>query len=227
MSASRSRRTTSDREGDNTGEGISSAQKTYISDYLNTADNALRGRLQSSAGRTYIDKASAVDYYIAMEYMKPVDGNMWASVYMYKPRERKLHFGPLWDFDLAAGSATRAGNVASSSSFYLKNNLGISAQQDTSNGKTWFNRLNEYPCFRNAVAARWDEVQGGLNVAGFIDAQKAIIKSSARRRSRTLPTGASHGYRISDYQVIKSNFDADVSYLRTWATGRKSWLNGG
>ncbi len=45
-----------------------------------------------------------------MEYLKPVDGNMWASVYMYKPRGEKIHFGPLWDFDLATGSATRAGN---------------------------------------------------------------------------------------------------------------------
>ena len=29
----------------------------------------------------------------------------------------------MWDFDLAAGSATRAGNVASTSSFYLKNDF--------------------------------------------------------------------------------------------------------
>ena len=94
----------------------------------------------TSGWRNYIDEASAVDYYIAMEFMKPVDGNMWASVYMYKPRSGKLKFGPMWDFDLAAGSANRAGNVVSSSSFYLRNPLGVSAMQSS---KTWFNRLNE------------------------------------------------------------------------------------
>ena len=212
-----------DREGDPTGKGISGAQKTYISGYLNSADNAMRrDSCQSSDYLNFIDKDSAVDYYIAMEYMKPVDGNMWASVYMYKPRGEKLHFGPLWDFDLAAGSATRAGNVASSSGFYLKNNLGISAQQSSN---TWFNCLNKRKSFRDAVEARWNEVQGPMNVGGFIDTQKAIIKSSAETSFSNAPNGASHGYRISDYQVIKSNFDADVSYLRSWATGRKSWLN--
>jgi CotH kinase protein len=208
-----------DREGDNTGEGISSAQKNYISDYLNKVDNSLRS---GPAWDTYIDWDSAVDYYIAMEYMKPVDGNMWASVYMYKPRGEKLHFGPLWDFDLAAGSATRAGNVASSSSFYLKNNLGVSAQQDTSNGKTWFNRLNEYPSFRAAVAQRWAQIQGQLNVTGYIDGQSSILSQSANANFQKW----SHGSRISEYQVIKANWAADVSYLRGWASGRKSWLNG-
>ncbi len=209
-----------DREGDNTGEGITSAQKTYISNYLNTVDNSLRGG--PDAWDKYIDRDSAIDYYIAMEYMKPVDGNMWASVYMYKPRNGKLHFGPLWDFDLAAGSADRAGNVVSPSSFYLKNNLGVSAQQDTTNGKTWFNRLNEFPSFRAAVAARWDEIKGSLDTTGYLNTQKALIEDSAALNFQRW----SHSSRISDVQVIKSSWSADVNYLRDWAAARKSWLGG-
>ena len=208
------------RDGEDTGDGINSAQKNYISNYLNTVDNSLRS---GPAWDTYIDRDSAVDYYIAMEYMKPVDGNMWASVYMYKPRGGKLHFGPMWDFDLAAGSANRAGNVVSSSSFYLKNNLGVSAQQDTTNGKTWFNRLNEYPSFRAAVAERWDQIQSGLDVTGYVDAQSGDISESQKANFQKW----SHSSRISDVQVIKANWAADVSYLRGWASGRKSWLSGG
>ena len=209
-----------DREGDNTGDGISSAQRSYISNYLNTVDSSLRGG--PDAWDKYIDRDSAIDYYIAMEYLKPVDGNMWASVYMYKPRGGKLHFGPLWDFDLAAGSATRAGNVASSSSFYLKNNLGISAQQDTSNGKTWFNRLNEFPSFRNAVADRWDEIKGSLDTTGYLTTQRNLIDDSADLNFQKW----GHSSRISEYQVIKSSWSSDVNYLRDWASARKSWLGG-
>ena len=113
-----------------------------------------------------------------MEYMKPVDGNMWASVYMYKPRNEKLLFGPLWDFDLAAGSANRAGNVVSSSSFYLRNNLGVSAQQSSN---TWFNCLNKRSSFRAAVKARWNEVKNDLDTTTFIDDQAAIIADSANK----------------------------------------------
>ena len=125
-----------------TGEGISSAAEDVHQQLPQRADSALRAAAASDApaGRTTSTDASAVDYYIAMEFMKPVDGNMWASVYMYKPRSGKLNFGPMWDFDLAAGSANRAGNVVSSSSFYLRNNLGVSAQQSSN---TWFNCLNK------------------------------------------------------------------------------------
>ena len=217
---------TSTGSGTKTSKGISSAQKSYISGYLNDADSALRGgnfTSDSSGWKKYINESSAVDYYIAMEFMKPVDGNMWASVYMYKPQNGKIEFGPMWDFDLAAGSANRAGNVVSSSSFYLRNNLGVSAQQDTTSGKTWFNRLNEDPDFRAAVKARWNEVKGSINTDAFIDAQKAVISSSANSSYSSGPS--SHGYRISPYQVIKSTWAADVSYLRSWASSRKSWLN--
>ena len=149
-----------------------------------------------------------MDYYIAMEYMKPVDGNMWASVFMYKPRNGKLFFGPLWDFDLAAGSANRAGNVVSSSSFYLRNNLGVSAQQSSN---TWFNCLNKRSSFRADVKARWAEVKNNLNVTGFIDDQAGIIGTSANRSFSLAPNGASHSYRISKYQTIKGSWSSDVS----------------
>jgi hypothetical protein len=225
-----------DREGVKTTKGISSQQQTYINNYLNKVDGVLRGsnfRDNETGWKKYINKESAVDYYIAMEYMKPVDGNMWASVYMYKQRDSaagaedgQLYFGPMWDFDLGAGSATRAGNVVSPSGFYLRNFIQHSAQQDTTNGKTWFNRLNEDPEFRNAVAARWDAVQASLTPGSFIDGLKATIKDSAETSFSLAPNGASHSYRISQYQVIKSNFDADVAYLRKWANDRKSWLNG-
>ena len=207
--------------GTKTNKGISSAQKTYISNYLNAADSALRsGSCQSTSWTNYIDQASAVDYYIAMEYMKPVDGNMWASVFMYKPQGEKIHFGPLWDFDLAAGSANRAGNVVSPSSFYLRNNLGVSAQQSSN---TWFNCLNKRSSFRAAVKARWNDVKDDINTTTFLNDQKDIIANSAAQSFSSSPS--SHSYRISDYQIIKSSWSADVSYLVSWASSRKSWLS--
>ena len=104
----------------------------WINSYVDKADTDLfDGSASSTDWMSRIDLQSAADYYIAMEFLKPVDGNMWASVYMYKPRDGKIRLGPLWDFDLAMGSATRAGNVASPSSWYLRNPLNISARQTT------------------------------------------------------------------------------------------------
>ena len=217
------------REGDKTTKGISSQQKSYISSYLNTVDSNLRGSgftNPTTGWRKYIDEASAVDYYIGMEFMKPVDGNMWASVYMYKQRDTsagagdgKLFFGPLWDFDLSSGMANRAGNVVSPSGFYLRNNLDTGAQQSS---KTWFNRLNEDASFREAVKDRWNEIRDELQPQSFLDAQEDIIAQSASQTYSSF----SHSTRYSSVQQIKSNWSADVSYLRSWVGSRKSWLNG-
>ncbi len=203
-------------------EGITSAQVSYINGYLDKTDSVLysSGFTNDSTGwKKYIDQASAVDYYIGMELMKPVDGNMWASVYMYKQRNGKLFFGPLWDFDMAMGSANRAGNVVSPSSWYLRNNLGVSAQQSN---KTWFNRLNEDPDFRSAVRARWKQVYPNLNQSGFIDSQRSLIAASASENF----TKWNVKEHLSKYQVVKGSWSAEVSYLKSWMSSRRSWMNG-
>lgn len=211
-----------DREGVQTPEGISSQQKTYISKYLNDADTALRGSNFTSATsgwRKYISEDSAVDYYLAMEFLKPVDGNMWASVYMYKPRGGKLEFGPLWDFDLGLGSANRAGNVASTSGWYLRNVINVSAKQSS---KTWFNRLNEDASFRAKVDARWNQLYGTLSSTSYITQQKGIMAASAAENYKRW----SYSKRISDYQVFKSSWSADADAVSDWMSSRRSWLNG-
>ena len=202
-------------------EDYCSAMGTYINGYVDAADKALFGsnfKDDANGWKKYIDIDSAVDYYLAMEFLKPVDGNMWASVYMYKPRGDKIHLGPLWDFDLAEGSANRAGNVVSPQSWYLRNSLGVSAMQSS---KTWFNRLNEDPDFRAAVIKRWNEVDQDLHPSTFIALYRNQIAKSADENYKKW----SHGSHISKYQVIKSSWGADVEYVRSWLESRNSWMN--
>lgn len=192
----------------------------WINSYVDAADRDLfDGSPSDDDWLSRIDLASAVDYYIAMEFLKPVDGQMWASVYMYKPRGDKIHFGPLWDFDLAMGSATRAGNVVSPSGWYLRNPLNVSAKQTE---VTWFNKLNENPQFRAAVEARWNQVDQDLNdVISYLRQQEALIDESAADNYSKW----SHGSRISKYQVIKSSWGSDVDYLVDWLDKRWIWMN--
>ena len=211
-------------------EEWSQARYDYIHNYVEEADTALdklRSNPNSQEWKQYIDVNSAVDYYLAMEYLKPVDGNMWASVYMYKPEgaDSKLKMGPLWDFDLGEGSADRAGNVVSPSSWYLRNNLQISAmhpEDATPKYDTWFNLLNKSTDFRNAHKARWNAIKGSLDMSGFISSRKTLIASSADWNFQKW----GHSSRISPYQVIKSSSSSDVSYLSSWMSSRRSWISG-
>lgn len=216
----------------NTGKGITSGQISYINSYVDKADAALFGSnytSSSSGWRKYIDEKSAVDYYIAMEFLKPVDGNMWASVYMYKAPDStpgamdgKLYFGPLWDFDLGMGSAARAGNTVSPSGWYLRDQITTSAKQSS---VTWFNRLNQDSSFRSAVKARWKELYAaGLKstVLNWYDSRANTINESAKDNF----TKWSITERISSSQVVQGSLSKEVSYTRSWINSRFSYMNG-
>lgn len=214
-----------------TGKGVTSAQVTYIDNYLDKVDGSLFGSgfaNQTTGWRKYIDESSAVDYYLAMEFLKPVDGNMWASVYMYKApdsvpgaQDGKLYFGPTWDFDLGLGSATRSGNTVSPTGWYLRDQISTAAKQSS---VTWFNRLNQDASFRAAVSARWKQLyQAGLksSLLSWYDARVSQIRPSA-----TANFGKwSITERISSSQVVKGSISGETTYLRSWLSSRFAWVN--
>jgi len=204
------------------GSGITAAQVKYIDGYLDATDKALFGSgytSDTSGWKKYIDEKSAVDYYIAQEIMKPVDGNMWASTYMYKQRDGKLFFGPMWDYDLSAGSAKRAGGTVSTSGWYLRNPVDTSAKQSA---KTWFNRLNEDPDFRAAVKARWQQVYPSLKTEdAFLATQQSVIASSAAANFGKWDVQD----QVSSSQVVKGSWSKEAAYTRSWLKSRLTWMN--
>jgi hypothetical protein len=209
-------------EDEDDGSGITKKQVSYVNAYLDATDKALYGsswKSDSKGWKKYIDEKSAVDYFIAQEIMKPVDGNMWASVYMYKARNGKLFFGPMWDYDLSSGSADRAGGTKSPTGWYLKNNTRTTAKQASS---TWFVRLNDDPDFQKAVKARWNEVYPQLKTEdAFLGTQRSVIKKSADANFEKWSVHA----HISAAQVVKGSWSKEVSYLRGWLKSRISWMN--
>lgn len=209
-------------EDEDDGTGITKKQVSYVNSYLDATDKALYGsswKDDTNGWKKYIDEKSAVDYFIAQEIMKPVDGNMWASVYMYKARNGKLFFGPMWDYDLAAGSADREGGTKATTGWYVKNNTRTSAKQASS---TWFVRLNDDPDFQKTVKARWNEVYPQLKTEdSFLASQQAVITKSA---NANFDKWSVHEH-ISNAQVVKGSWSKEVSYLRGWLKDRISWMN--
>src|SRR5262249_15860106 len=81
-------------------------QYQYITGYLDTLYSVLNS--PTSADPTnghpkYIDVDAAIDHHILNVLAFNVDA-LRLSGYFYKPRQGKLTFGPLWDFDRALGS---------------------------------------------------------------------------------------------------------------------------
>lgn len=214
-------------EDETDGSGITEAQINYIDTYLADADDALFGANftdDETGWMKYIDADSAVDYYIAMEMMKPIDGNMHSSVKMYKTRDTdteagKLFFGPLWDFDIAMGSENHPGNQGSPEGWYLRDpNYVEKTQVDVS----WFNRLNDDPQFQQMVKDRWAEVYPDLgDVRDFIDQQRSLISDSADENFTIWDVTE----RFYPEQVIQGSWEAEVDHLDWWLTERIAWMD--
>lgn len=210
------------------GTSVTPQQLAYIKDYLTAADAALFSpdfTDPSRGWRAYLDERSAVDAYLAYEFTKAVDGNMNASVYLYKTRDGadgpgKLHLGPLWDFDMSMGSSLYPDGQGLSKGWYVRDPLDP-ANDTRQVAVTWFNRLNADPGFRRAVAARWKELRPLFDgLPQYVDAQAARISKGAEVNFEEWDVTD----QVEPEQVIKGSWTAEVAWLKTWLTARTAWL---
>ena len=84
--------------------------------------------------------------------------------------------------------------------------------------------MNQNPTFRAAAEARWNEIDQDIHgeLDAYLRKQENLIDDSASDNYRKW----SHGAKISKYQVIKSNWGADVDYLVDWLHKRWHYMNG-
>jgi hypothetical protein len=219
-------------EDEDDGSGITQAQVAFIDGHLDTVDAALFSPAFThpvNGWRKYIDEASAVDYYIAQEVTKPVDGAFGASVYMHKARDAdpapgdqgKLFMGPMWDYDMGMGNSIVLGDKARTDTWLLRDPLGPNTGQTEVN---WYNRLMQDPAFVAAVEARWAEVRPALEttVDSYLPAQAHLIEQSAQVNF----TRWSVTEKTSSSQVINGGWHNEVDFLGDWLTARISWMDG-
>jgi spore coat protein CotH len=80
-------------------------QYDYIKNYIQTLDEIIcSDDLCDKNGvsyKEYIDIDSMINYYIVESMSENGDAFRNGSTYLYKKRDGKLYWGPLWDFDIA------------------------------------------------------------------------------------------------------------------------------
>ncbi len=191
-------------------------QKNYIQTYYANAEAALFGTNFTDANvgyAAYFDVDSVVNYYIENELFRNVDGAS-ASFYLYKKRNGKIFFGPIWDFDLAMGNAgyNNASNFAGWHIRYA----------------TWFMRFFQDPAFEAKVKARWKE----LKDQGKIE----YIFQYAQARATWLDDQQKKNYQIWSINDVASwvqhgthggvgSYDAEVNELISWQRKRAEWMD--
>jgi hypothetical protein len=192
-----------------------SAQRDYIEQYITDTETALFGNDFADAETgyaAYIDVDSAINYFLVNELFKNPDGAV-ASFYLYKKRNGKLFFGPIWDFDLAMGNAGYD-NVDKTAGWHIR-------------PATWFSRLFQDPAFEAKVKAQWQL----LKTEGKLEE----IFQYAQARATWLDKQQEKNYLKWDITNFDSwimhpsggmgSYEAEVNELIRWQRERYEWID--
>lgn len=198
------------------------AQKQFITDYLDTMTDVLNGPSFAdpvNGYAKYVDVSSALDHHILNVLAFNVDA-LRLSSYFYKPREGKLSFGPLWDFDRALGSTD---GRDSNPRLWRSDRGDLGTDMFNSApifSNPWFSQMFQDPDFWQRWIDRWQELRRGefaltslLQLADSLSAQvrEAQQREVARWGGFTSPRGGS--------------YQAEVNMMKAWLSNRVDFID--
>ena len=196
-------------------------QYDYIRTQISDAWETVLGGDQEEI-EELMDIDSVVDTYIVEELFKNLDAG-WGSFYMYKEVGGKLHFGPVWDFDLSTGNAD---DNYMNPFFPMPQYLYTGSSQSKGNQVNyWFVSLMENEWFWNKVAARWDEITEELNA--IVPYIKTVAEMYSEEFDSNFERWPIFGQKINrepaQVRALKSH-DEHVAYVCDWLTTRIEWM---
>ena len=158
----------------------------------------------------WIDIDDYVLFYWVQEYSKNEDGNYARSVYMTWKKGEPIHFGPLWDFDLAFGNASREQNK---------------------NPEDWYinkYRLNYYIAHNSiveeAIRDYWNNHRETFKaLIDSIPVYRSIIEKAIENEYRRWPI-----IRNTENWALKDpydSYDEAVEVMTDWMKKRYRWID--
>ena len=173
----------------------------YITDYVQKTEDAIYGEGFKDANGVsyteYLDLESAVKYFLIQEHTFNSDAYKTTSTYLYKKKDGKLYFGPIWDFDYGAWA----------SYIYLDDNEEYYTSEKINGFKTqfnWFEKLKEDPAFKAEVRKIW----GDVNTPGTLAYQLNEVTKEGGvldQYEKELETSAYNNYDIPNINNFKLN----------------------
>ena len=131
-----------DKKGDDVG---TKEQRDYITGYLQKTEDAIFGDdLKDKDGVSwtdYMDMESAAKYWWIQQVCENGDAYRSDSTYLYKEKNGKLYWGPIWDYDITLNPVTYEGDLNSISMIWM-DHLRVNDMQ-----------------FREALLREWKELE--------------------------------------------------------------------
>ncbi len=171
--------------------------------------------------RSIIDVPSFVNYFILVELSKNTDG-FRLSTFLHKDRDSKdrlIHMGPVWDYDLAFGNADYldAFNTAG---------WNYTVPADGWGTPFWWSRLLSDPFFANTLNCYWHRLRQGVlsdeSLLALVDNTAEAIGPAVERNFTQWPI---HGEYIWPNPYVGNTYEQDVDYMKNWILDRAAWID--
>jgi hypothetical protein len=220
---------------------VATQQKDYLTQHLVAFHNAVRGSNITDATSgypAYIEPKTWIDQIILNEFTRNMDAYV-RSQYFYKDRGGKINAGPVWDFDLIAGTGLKSSamaNIPTEGWGYEGNASRMDpsgsdggVMGSTSGTSDWFLILLKDATFKSQLVARWKALRGTL-------LSDAAIAARLEGLTKNLGPAAERNFKkwniLSKAQVppfdtpTELTWTAQMAYMRTWLQKRAAWLDG-
>jgi len=196
-------------------------QKNYIRNHFTAFETAMDQNPSAATYDQYLDIPSFVDYWIATEIFKHID-NFKLSFYMYKRKDSnggKIHFGPLWDLNLAYGNFDFAQDPGPEGWSYIWVNLNILRP-------FWVLDLSNDPAVQEQINCRWNALRDGPlhtdSLLQFIDDNAALLADAQARNFDRWPV---LGQYVWPNSFVGNTYEEEVDFLKDWLVERLDWMD--
>jgi hypothetical protein len=156
---------------------------------------------------TYVNVRRIIDWYLVEELFSNQDSNFQSSVHFSWVPGKKFVFGPVWDFDLSAGTRWRA--------------YGPADTWYTRLGRHWVARMLEDPAFSARVKSRWARLRPAVReVVSQLPQAAATLAPAAQADWQQW-----HESGDLEWTHHATTLDGEVAFLGEWLTARIEWLS--
>ena len=197
-------------------------QRQYLEDYYTSFEDAMDGSQYRTEYTKYIDQNSWVDYFLVTEMGKHIDAYK-LSFYMHKKKSSnggKIHFGPLWDFNLGFGNFDFVCSPTPQGWAY--------EFQGTCDyyHPFWVKRLTNIPEVSNRINCRWNQLrQGPLHTDSLMQFIDDRISDMGDAPSRNFERWNILGNYVWPNYYVGQTYDDEISYLKLWLSVRLDWMD--
>ncbi len=173
----------------------------------------------------YIDPVRWVDSHLLNVFMMNVDA-LRLSAYLFKDRNERIEYGPVWDFDRAAESD----DGRDDNPLVWRSEVPDFGTDFFGNGtQQWWGNLFSDPGFWQLYVDRWNywrqTTLSDENVSNVIDMLSDDVRESAERNAAKWSASrprASSGYRNN---VLDRTYQGEVNNLRVWLAERAKFMD--